>query len=128
MIVMTETNMLGKLLYSSSIKNTAAIAHTPGTGLPWSVPFPRTELDNNAPWTNVYVINNSAETLKVFVPKLEYSHSEYIIYPGERLSISFKGGDPLIYGIDVENQGAVDVVIGTVVVNYNNKTTDIEGM
>lgn len=120
-------NLLGKILYSSKTSNAAAIAHTPGTGLPWSIEFSRTELDNNAPWTNLFIVNNSTEDIKVFIPKKEYSQAEYIVYAGERISISFKSGDPLIYQVDIENQdGASDIAIGEIIVNYNNFTTDIE--
>lgn len=126
---LTGKNLFGKTLYANTISNTAAIANTPGTGLPWNVAFSRTELDNNAPWTNVFIINNSTEDIKVIVTKKEYTTAEYIIYQGERLLLSYKDGDPLIYQLEIENQDTVDdIAIGEVVINYNNFTTDIEGV
>lgn len=121
------TNLFKKILFSSTTSNAAAIAHTPGTGLPWSVTFSRNELDNNAPWTNLFITNNSTEDIKVFIPKKEYPLAEYLVFAGERVGLSFKDGDPLVYQLDIENQdGASDIAIGEIVINYNNKTTDIE--
>lgn len=126
MRVESGKNLFGKILYSSKISNTAAIAHTPGTGLPWNIAFSRDEIENNAPWTNIFIVNNSAQDIKIIIPKKEYSSAEYIIYAGERTLITYKGGDPLVYQIEIENQGGVDIAIGEIIVNYNNFTTDIE--
>jgi hypothetical protein len=120
-------NTIGKLLYSNVISNLAAIANTPGVGAPWVVPFTRSELDNNAPWTNVFITNNSAQDIKIIIPKKQYKTAEYLIYAGERILVSFdQQGDPLVYQLDVENQGAVDIAIGEITINYNNFSPNME--
>lgn len=127
MVVEDGKNLFKKILYANKITNPAAIAHTPGTGLPWNIAFSRSELENNAPWTNVFIVNNSTEDIKVIVDKKEYTKGEYIIYAGERMLLSYKQGDPLIYQLEIENQDtANDIAIGEIIVNYNNFTTDIE--